>query len=127
MSRVDCFPALRLWACLALGIWLALALGCGPSAPEGSRLSITYTFDKHTRELIDHLAKNGENPAYADFDRDFKGLPVPESLLPYEPFVLGLSTESPVPTVLLLDAPWVGRYGVAGWLYELEYTRVYSR
>jgi hypothetical protein len=53
---------------------------------------------------------------YQDFDRTFKGILVPESLLPYEPFVLGLSTESKIPTVLLLDAPWVQRYGVAGWL-----------
>ena len=52
---------------------------------------------------------------------------MPESLLPYEPFVLGLSTESKIPTVLLLDAPWVQRYGVAGWLYELERTQVFDR
>ena len=64
---------------------------------------------------------------YKNFDRNFKGILVPESLLPYEPFVLGLSTESKIPTVLLLDAPWVQRYGVAGWLYELERTKVFDR
>jgi multiple sugar transport system substrate-binding protein len=41
--------------------------------------------------------------------------------------VLGLSTESKIPAVLLLDAPWVQRYGVAGWLYELERTKVFDR
>ena len=39
----------------------------------------------------------------------------------------GLSTESKIPTVLLLDAPWVQRYGVAGWLYELERTEVFNQ
>jgi len=62
-----------------------------------------------------------------DFDRQFKGLFVPEALLAYEPFVLGLSTKSRIPTVLILDAPWVKRYGNAGWLYGLESTQVFSR
>jgi multiple sugar transport system substrate-binding protein len=73
------------------------------------------------------LAQKSKISLYKNFDRNFKGLLVPESLLPYEPFVLGLSTESKIPTVLLLDAPWVQRYGVAGWLYELERTRVFNK
>jgi hypothetical protein len=89
--------------------------------------TISYTFDDPTRELIRLLAQKGKSSTYKDFDRNFKGLLVPESLLPYEPFVLGLSTESKIPTVLLLDAPWAQRYGVAGWLYELERTRVFDR
>jgi len=89
--------------------------------------AITYTFDAPSRELIRLLAQKDKSAAYKNFDRNFKGLQVPESLLPYEPFVLGLSTESKIPTVLLLDAPWVQRYGVAGWLYELERTKVFDR
>jgi multiple sugar transport system substrate-binding protein len=104
-----------------------LCLGCGPSPDISPPRAITYTFDAPTRELIRLLAQKAKSPAYKDFDRNFKGLLVPESLLPYEPFVLGLSTESKIPGVLLLDAPWVQRYGVAGWLYELERTKVFDR
>jgi multiple sugar transport system substrate-binding protein len=111
-----------IWAALVLQI-----LGCGPAPEILPPQTITYTFDAPTRDLISLLAQKSQNPAYKDFDRDFKGLQVPESLLPYEPFVLGLSTESKIPTVLLLDAPWVQRYGVAGWLYELERTKVFDR
>jgi multiple sugar transport system substrate-binding protein len=110
------------WAVLLLQL-----LGCGPSPDLSSPRAITYTFDAPTRELIGLLAQKAKSPIYKDFDRNFKGIQVPESLLPYEPFVLGLSTESKIPTVLVLDAPWVQRYGVAGWLYELERTMVFDR
>jgi multiple sugar transport system substrate-binding protein len=102
-------------------------LGCGPAPELPPPRTITYTFDAPTQKLIGLLAQKAQSSVYQDFDRNFKGLLVPESLLAYEPFVLGLSTESKVPTVLLLDAPWVQRYGVAGWLYELERTRVFYR
>ena len=111
-------------------VWTMLCLtllGCGPAPETPAPRTITYTFDAPTRDLIRLLAQKSANPAYNNFDRNFKGLQVPESLLPYEPFVLGLSTESKIPTVLLLDAPWVQRYGVAGWLYELERTGVFNR
>jgi multiple sugar transport system substrate-binding protein len=110
--------------CVLLGL---LGSGCGSNPDLSPPAPITYTFDAATRELIRLLAQKGQSSLYKDFDRDFKGLLVPEYLLPYEPFVLGLSTESKIPTVLLLDAPWVQRYGVAGWLYELERTRVFDR
>ncbi|MFZ5449303.1 MAG: extracellular solute-binding protein [Thermodesulfobacteriota bacterium] len=111
-----------LWTLLLLQF-----LGCGP-APEGPpSWTITYTFDKPTRDLIGLLSQKSKSPIYKNFDRNFKGLLVPESLLPYEPFVLGLSTESKIPTVLLLDAPWVQRYGMAGWLYEMEHTQVFDK
>ena len=110
------------WAVLLL-----LALGCGPSPDTSPPRAITYTFDAPTREMIRLLAEKIKSPVYQDFDRNFKGILVPESLLPFEPFVLGLSTESKIPAVLLLDAPWVQRYGVAGWLYELERTEVFDR
>lgn len=110
------------WAVLILQL-----LGCGPSSDTSPPRAITYTFDAPTRELIRLLAEKAKSSVYQDFDRNFKGILVPESLLPYEPFVLGLSTESKIPTVLLLDAPWVQRYGVAGWLYELERTQVFDR
>jgi multiple sugar transport system substrate-binding protein len=111
-----------IWAVLLLQL-----LGCGPSPDISSPRAITYTFDAPTRELIGLLAQKAKSSVYKDFDRNFKGILVPESLLPYEPFVLGLSTESKIPTVLLLDAPWVQRYGVAGWLYELERTKIFDR
>ena len=110
------------WALLLLQL-----LGCGPSPDISPPRAITFTFDAPTRELIRLLAQKATSAAYKDFDRNFKGIQVPESLLPYEPFVLGLSTESKIPAVLLLDAPWVQRYGVAGWLYELERTKVFDR
>jgi len=116
--------------CITRIVWALLLLqflGCGPGPDITSPRPITYTFDAPTRELIRLLSEKGSSAAYKDFDRKFKGLQVPESLLPYEPFVLGLSTESKIPTVLLLDAPWVQRYGVAGWLYELERTKVFDR
>ena len=111
-------------------VWAVVLLqliGCGPSPEASPPRAITYTFDAPTRELIRLLAEKAKSSVYQDFDRNFKGILVPESLLPYEPFVLGLSTESKIPTVLLLDAPWVQRYGVAGWLYELERTKVFDR
>jgi ABC-type glycerol-3-phosphate transport system substrate-binding protein len=110
------------WAVLFLQI-----LGCGPAPEIPPPRTITYTFDAPTRDLISLLAQKSKSSIYKNFDRNFKGLLVPESLLPYEPFVLGLSTESKIPTVLLLDAPWVQRYGVAGWLYELERTHVFDK
>ena len=106
---------------------LLFCLGCGPGAEVPSRDTLTYTFDAPTRELISLLAKQARVKAYDDFDRQFKGLLVPESILPYEPFVLGLSTESKIPAILLLDAPWAQRYGRAGWLYELERTQVFAK
>ncbi|MBW1918330.1 MAG: extracellular solute-binding protein [Deltaproteobacteria bacterium] len=102
-------------------------LGCKTPQAPGSRETITYTFDNQIQKLICHLAQEHQIPAYQDFDRRFKGLFVPENLLPYEPFVLALSTESKIPTVLLLDAPWVRRYAMAGWLYEMERTGVFSK
>jgi len=111
-------------------VWVVLflqCLGCGPAPDIQPPRTITYTFDAPTRDLISLLAQKSQSSIYKNFDRNFKGLLVPESLLPYEPFVLGLSTESKIPTVLLLDAPWVQRYGVAGWLYELERTHVFDK
>jgi multiple sugar transport system substrate-binding protein len=116
------------WLSRGLCILLLLPLlGCGPGPEPPPPRTITYTFDAPTRHLITLLAEKSKSPVYKSFDRNFKGLLVPESLLPYEPFVLGLSTESKIPSVLLLDAPWVQRYGVAGWLYELERTGVFDR
>jgi ABC-type glycerol-3-phosphate transport system substrate-binding protein len=110
------------WAVLCLSF-----LGCGPAPEIPPPRTITYTFDASTRDLISLLAQKSKSSLYKNFDRNFKGLLVPQSLLPYEPFVLGLSTESKIPTVLLLDAPWVQRYGMAGWLYELERTGVFRK
>ena len=70
------------------GLLLLQLLGCGPGPDTSPPRVITYTFDAPTRELIRLLAEKGKSAAYQDFGRNFKGLQVPESLLPYEPFVL---------------------------------------
>ncbi|OPX20547.1 MAG: hypothetical protein BZ151_03375 [Desulfobacca sp. 4484_104] len=100
-------------------------IGCETPTDIGSRKTIIYTFDGLTQDLIRQLART--DPLYQNFDRRFKGLFVPGRLLEYEPFVLALSTASKIPTVLLLDAPWVHRYAKSGWLYELERTGIYSK
>lgn len=112
---------------LALLFALGLFWGCGaPSEPVSPRI-LTYTYDNDTRKLIQILEKSMQLSEYQDFNRRYKGLIIPQSLLlRFEPFVLALSTESKIPAVLLLDAPWVQRYGVAGWLYELETARFFS-
>lgn len=111
------------------GLLLAFLLlwGCGARPEPPAPQTLTYTFDVDTRKLIGILEEQRHIQEYRNFDRNYKGLLVPESLLPLEPFVLGLSTQSLIPAVLLLDAPWVQRYGVAGWLFELEATRFFSR
>ncbi len=116
------FPALA-----GLLVTLALLGGCGaPPEPASSHI-LTYTYDNDTRKLIQILEKQLQLSEYQDFNRRYKGLIIPQSLLlRFEPFVLALSTESKIPAVLLLDAPWVQRYGVAGWLYELETARFFS-
>jgi multiple sugar transport system substrate-binding protein len=128
MARLSSMMGLKPISRVVLGVLLlGQFLGCGPAPETPPPRTITYTFDASTRHLISLLAQKAKSSAYQNFDRDFKGIMVPESLLPYEPFVLGLATESKIPTVLLLDAPWVQRYGVAGWLYELERTHVFDR
>jgi multiple sugar transport system substrate-binding protein len=112
---------------VALAILAGFWLGCGPAGEVPSRETLTYTLDPPTRDLISLLAQKDEAGLYKDFDRYFKGLLVPGPLLPYEPFVLGLSTASKIPAVLLLDAPWVQRYGNDGWLYELERSQVFVK
>lgn len=116
------FPVL-----VGLLLVLALCWGCeAPSEPASSHI-LTYTYDNDTRELIHILENTLRLSEYQDFNRRYKGLIIPQSLLlRFEPFVLALSTESKIPAVLLLDAPWVQRYGVAGWLYELETARFFS-
>ncbi len=108
-----------LFACLLLS-----AFGCGSSGEEQSRDSLTYTLDPDTQMLVAALAQQTKLPAYNEFNRNFIGLFVPPSLLPWEPYVLALATESKIPAIISLDAPWVQRYGMDGWLYELERTKV---
>ena len=112
---------------LALLFALGLFWGCGAPSEPASPHVLTYTYDNDTRKLIQILEKSMQLSEYQDFNRRYKGLIIPQSLLlRFEPFVLALSTESKIPAVLLLDAPWVQRYGVAGWLYELETARFFS-
>ncbi len=119
----------RKFVLILLGLLCTLTLlwGCeAPTEPTSPRI-LTYTYDNDTRKLIQILEKQLQLSQYQDFNRRYKGLIIPQSLLlRFEPFVLALSTESKIPAVLLLDAPWVQRYGVAGWLYELETARFFS-
>jgi ABC-type glycerol-3-phosphate transport system substrate-binding protein len=107
--------------------WLVCLLpGCGAPPEPGPQPLFTFTLDAQTLEIRDQLKVQGLTPKAAGFDQTFVGLFVPDKFLPYEPFVLGLATESPVPTVLYLDAPWVHRYASANWLYELDRTGVFE-
>jgi ABC-type glycerol-3-phosphate transport system substrate-binding protein len=127
------FISRKTWvkSCLVLvGLWALLAgsAGCGASSPPPSSYLLSYTYDDETRKLITILEKEQRLPEYQNFHMNFKGLIIPQTLLlRFEPFVLALSTKSKIPSVLLLDAPWVQRYGMAGWLYELETARFVSR
>jgi ABC-type glycerol-3-phosphate transport system substrate-binding protein len=109
-------------AALLSACWLWVP-GCETSTRPPTA-EVTYTYDSQIQKLISILA--GENPTnpYQDFDQHFSGLFVPASLFAMEPFVLGLSTESRIPTILLLKAHWVKRYGEAGWLHVLERSQI---
>jgi ABC-type glycerol-3-phosphate transport system substrate-binding protein len=109
------------WMTVLLVSCLWWGLGCGSTEPLPAP-DITYTFDSDVQEIISILAKQGKVP-YKEFDQKFTGLYVPNSLFSQEPFVLGLSTESRIPAILLLRAQWVKRYGKAGWLHVLESQR----
>jgi ABC-type glycerol-3-phosphate transport system substrate-binding protein len=111
------------WAALLAGC-LLWGLGCEPAQAPPPPPYITYTFDGQTRKIISLLAEESSDNPYREFDQYFNGLYVPASLFAMEPFVLGLSTESRVPTILLVEAHWVKRYGRAGWLHELERSQV---
>ena len=108
---------------LILLTWLCCLLpGCGTSSEPGPQEIFTYTLDAQTQEFFEQLDLQGGAP----IGRNFIGLFVPAKFLPFEPFVLGLATESRVPTVLFLDAPWVHRYASTNWLYELDRTGVFE-
>lgn len=108
--------------------FLLSALGCSSNPPEvQSQNPVTFTLDPDTRMVITQLAQKTKLSAYTNFDQNFRGLFVPPSLLPWEPYVLALATESKIPAIISLDAPWVQRYGLDGWLYELERTHVVTK
>jgi ABC-type glycerol-3-phosphate transport system substrate-binding protein len=107
------------WLTVLLVSCLLWAPGCGTTEPPPVS-EVTYTFDKDVQDLINILAQKSKDNPYREFDKSFTGLYVPKSLFTQEPFVLGLSTESRIPAILLLTAKWVKRYGEAGWLHEME-------
>jgi multiple sugar transport system substrate-binding protein len=111
------------WAALLAGC-LLWGLGCEPAQTPPPPPYITYTFDSQTRKIISIFAEESQDNPYREFDKHFNGLYVPASLFAMEPFVLGLSTESRIPTILLVEAHWVKRYGRAGWLHELERSQI---
>jgi ABC-type glycerol-3-phosphate transport system substrate-binding protein len=112
------------WLALLLAGCLLGGLGCGSVETPRPPPYITYTLDKQTRKIINILAGESEDNPYREFDQRFNGLFVPASLFAMEPFVLGLSTESRIPTILLVEAHWVKRYGRSGWLHGLEHSQV---
>ncbi len=99
--------------------------GCWPREEPREHSPVTYTLDEPAQELIIQAITRARQQG--KIDREFRGLYVPEKLLPWEPYVLALSTESKVPSILLLDAPWVPRYGVNNWLYALEQNEVLTQ
>lgn len=108
-------------------VWLCCFVpGCEVSSTPAPQEIFTFTLDAQTREILEQLDVQGKKPGGLKLGRNFIGLFVPEKFLPYEPFVLGLATASPIPTVLYLDAPWVHRYASANWLYELDRTGVFD-
>jgi ABC-type glycerol-3-phosphate transport system substrate-binding protein len=111
---------LLLAACLC---WLS---GCGSEVDLSPPGTFSVVVDGQTRTILAQLQEQGLAPPSAGFQRNFIGIYVPEVFLPYEPFVLGLATESPIPTVLFLDAPWVRRYGASNWLIPLASTGIYD-
>jgi ABC-type glycerol-3-phosphate transport system substrate-binding protein len=107
------------WLTVLLVSCLWWGLGCSAQEPQPVS-EVTYTFDTDVQDLITILAQKSKDNPYREFDKKFSGLYVPKSLFTQEPFVLGLSTESRIPAILLLTAKWVKRYGEAGWLHEME-------
>src|SRR5512146_923476 len=89
---------------LLIACVLLTALGCSSNVEEEPQAPITYTLDPDTQMLIGELAQQTKLPAYVDFDRNFSGLFVPPTLLPWEPYVLALATESKIPAIISLDA-----------------------
>jgi len=111
-------------------LFLIACLCCLPAcggelevAPPGT---FSVVIDGQTRVILAQLQGEGLTPSSTGFHRNFIGIYVPEVFLPYEPFVLGLATESPIPTVLFLDAPWVRRYAASNWLSPLASTGIYD-
>lgn len=109
-------------------VWLIFNLlwGCG-GAPDTMPVgTFSFVLDTQTKAILEQLAEEGLTPQAAGFSRNFIGIYVPDVFLAYEPFVLGLATESPIPTVLFLDAPWVRRYAASNWLTPLSSTGLYA-
>ncbi len=108
--------------CLAL----SLLWGC-QGTPDVTPLgTFSFVLDTQTKAILEQLAAQGLTPKAPGFSRNFIGIYVPDAFLAYEPFVLGLATESPTPTVLFLDAPWVRRYAASNWLTPLASTGIYA-
>lgn len=105
---------------------LLLSLPACQAAPEAVPSgSFSFIVDTQTQAILEQLQAEGLGQPLAGFSSNFIGIYVPEIFLPYEPFVLGLATESPIPTVLFLDAPWVQRYAASNWLSDLSSTGIF--
>ncbi|MGQ9921863.1 MAG: extracellular solute-binding protein [Desulfobacca sp.] len=111
---------------MLLLICLLVVSGCS-DIPEYEPIgTFSFVVDAQTRVILEQLQAEGLTPQAAGFSRNFIGIYVPDVFLPFEPFVLGLATESPIPTVLFLDAPWVRRYAASNWLSPLASTGIYA-
>ena len=106
---------------LLLVFLAALQVGCGDineSSTEG-QTALVYTSNQEITYLLSDKFETSEcclkDPtltANLQILRDnLHALTVPEKEWEGEPYVVALSTRSLVPTLLLLDAPWVRYYG----------------
>ena len=111
----------RVLIAAAMLAFLAMA-GCGSGSGDqdwtGPRL--TYTYDQQTGTVLGLLASRTGEKDLKSFVRRFAGITIPAAEWEREPYVLALATRSRVPAILFLDAPWVKRYGHAGWLEDLR-------
>lgn len=112
--------------CLVLLACLSLLPACGADLDNGPVGTFSFVLDSQTRVILEQLQEEGLALPRSGVSRNFIGIYVPNAFLPYEPFVLGLATQSPIPTVLFLDAPWVRRYAASNWLIPLASTGLYT-
>ena len=117
--RVSSMRRNGMWLVILMLTFLALAGGCTSETEDNEPVRMTYVIDRQVEDLVAELARRPDHLVPADFNAQYAGLTIPWQELEREPLVLALATKSPIPAILLLDAPWVKRYGRLGWLQDL--------